>query len=93
MLGNTQNPVDSNDMSMSTHKRRDHNVNLVVHCPFLCSNVCTSSIGKNSGITQPQHGLIPDSENMVSQSKHHLWQRPCPADYDMLNKQEDCRTQ
>ncbi|RWR94966.1 transcription factor BIM2 isoform X1 [Cinnamomum micranthum f. kanehirae] len=93
MLVNTQNPVDSTNMSMGTHKEVDRHVDLANKASSLPiplqQSVYTSSAGRNSGIAQRQHGLISDAENMVSQCKHHLWQRSCPADNGMLNEHEE----
>lgn len=94
MIENSQNLAESDNMSTGTpHKAMDHHpdsVNKASSVPIhLRQSVYPSSVGRNSEIVQPQHRLISEAENMVSQSKHHLWQRSCPADNDMLNAQEE----
>nr|XP_029122083.1 transcription factor BIM2 isoform X2 [Elaeis guineensis] len=80
MLSHTQN-VEEPDMNPGT------GAVLVPLQPNFCA-----SVGMESGLTEPQEGLISDSDNMASQSQS--WQRPSgPADCniggDMLSEQEE----
>ncbi|XXG72756.1 hypothetical protein AAC387_Pa07g1780 [Persea americana] len=93
MLGNLQNPVESDNLSTGTrYKALDHHTGLenkAASVPIRLQQNLNSSVGRNNGVVQPRPRLLSDAENIASQSQQHLWQRSCPADSDVLNEQED----
>lgn len=93
MLGNLQNPVESDNLSTGTrYKALDHHTGLenkAASVPIRLQQNLNSSVGRNNGVVQPQPRLLSDAENIASQSQQHLWQRSCPAESDVLNEQED----
>lgn len=93
MLGNSQNPVESDNMSAGTRfKALDHHpgsANKAASVPIPLQQNFHNSVGRNSGIVQPQPRLMSDAENMASQSQLNLWRRSCPTDSNILNEQEE----
>ncbi|XP_077216310.1 transcription factor BIM2-like isoform X2 [Tasmannia lanceolata] len=91
MLANMQTPIESEMSTGAPYKAMDHLPSMAskVASNPLQQNTYPCSIGRSTGPAQSSQRLISDAENMACQPQPQLWQRPCPADSDMLTEQEE----